>query len=345
MTLDFNVRELDYQKRVKNLDTEAHGVVKSKKNFPVFVENGKEYIFKPLSKTKPLSTPFFAYSEVFWSNIINNYFDPSTPLYKLAICQNYDEDFIGKYHHGTIVESLERQNQQIINLYDLLLNCKDNPLDKKYINACEQDYDYSLIFDTEAMNDERKLGEALAYQILLSILRLDQNYHYENPLFYSENGKVISMTPPIDHEFSTFFMYLDQITLHKIKYEKAIKNIDPDKKINYYLASITTQNIEKIISKYPHVARRFLENLQRLIQDLETKGIKLVDNNYLTPFNSSNFMVGHSRYKDHDEKLAKKLESSIVQHTPDLDTINELINEEIINSCHTLKKVIEQKMD
>ncbi len=62
---DWNVYHYDYYKRSRNLDVIAQGRVKSEKFFPVFLEEGKERIFKPLSKTKPLYTPYFAYSEVF----------------------------------------------------------------------------------------------------------------------------------------------------------------------------------------------------------------------------------------------------------------------------------------
>ena len=64
MEVDFSVKDYDYNLRDGNLDSEAKGVVKSKKNFPYFIEDGKKVIFKPLSRTKPFSTPYFAYSEV-----------------------------------------------------------------------------------------------------------------------------------------------------------------------------------------------------------------------------------------------------------------------------------------
>ena len=96
MTFDWNVYHYDYRNRLRNLTSSAKGVVKSNKFFPVFLEDGKEKVFKPLSKTKPLSTPYFAYSEVYWSTIINKYFDSNTPIYRLAICQNIEDDFENK---------------------------------------------------------------------------------------------------------------------------------------------------------------------------------------------------------------------------------------------------------
>ena len=55
----------NYKDRIRNLEVEAKGEVKSKKHFPVFNIDNKEFIFKPLSKSKPFCTPCFALSEVF----------------------------------------------------------------------------------------------------------------------------------------------------------------------------------------------------------------------------------------------------------------------------------------
>lgn len=110
MQFNWNVYQCDYKNKTKNLTREAQGIVKSKKYFPVFKEQGQEYIFKPLSKTKPFSTPYFAYSEVYWSTIINKYFDKSTPIYRLAIYKNIEDE--KKYHHGTVVKSLEENQKE-----------------------------------------------------------------------------------------------------------------------------------------------------------------------------------------------------------------------------------------
>ena len=61
----------NYAERTGNLKAEAVGVVSGEKHFPVF--EGR-MIFKPLTKSKPLSTPLFAYAEVFWSWVIRTYF-------------------------------------------------------------------------------------------------------------------------------------------------------------------------------------------------------------------------------------------------------------------------------
>lgn len=353
MLFDFNVTQLNYENRIDNLSAMAHGVVKSQKNFPIFLINGQEVIFKPLSKTKPLSTPFFAYSEVFWSTIINHYFDSSAPIYKLAICNNYGAEFESKYHHGTIVESLERPEYKLINLYQIFLKYKDSNIDiTDYINFCEKFYDYAKILDTKIMNDEKGLGEQLAYQILLSILRLDQNYHYENPLYYEEDGQLKSITPPIDHEFSTMFMYLDDLKVNKEKYDSAISQLllrkdenDPFGILRYELFATIPKNIEKIIERYPKVASDFLEKLQSLITDLEISGFKLEDNGYITPFNSSNYMIGHARFKENNESKALELEKTLPQYHVDMDTVNNVVYKETLSTCKILKKQIERRLN
>lgn len=88
MEINYKVKEVDYHNRLRNLDITAQSKVKSDKFFPVFMIDGKERIFKPLSKTKPFTTPYFAYSEVVWSNIIHNFFDNMIPVYELAIIKN-----------------------------------------------------------------------------------------------------------------------------------------------------------------------------------------------------------------------------------------------------------------
>ena len=67
---------------------QSAGIVKCFRAFPVFGND----MFKPLSKTKPLTTPLFGLSEVVWSTIIHDYFNPDTPIYKLAVCEGYEKE-------------------------------------------------------------------------------------------------------------------------------------------------------------------------------------------------------------------------------------------------------------
>ena len=58
----------NYAERTGNLKAEAVGVVSGEKHFPVFEDR---MVFKPLTKSKPFSTPLFACAEVFWSWVID----------------------------------------------------------------------------------------------------------------------------------------------------------------------------------------------------------------------------------------------------------------------------------
>ena len=50
---DYTSKTYNYSKRLGNLTAEAVGVIKGEKHFPVFADR---IIFKPLTKSKPLST-------------------------------------------------------------------------------------------------------------------------------------------------------------------------------------------------------------------------------------------------------------------------------------------------
>ena len=86
-------KKYKYSARSGNLKAEAVGVVKGEKHFPVFEG---DVVFKPLTKSKPLSTPLFAYAEVFWSWVIDAYFMPA-PQYQLAFCEGYEAE-VEKYY-------------------------------------------------------------------------------------------------------------------------------------------------------------------------------------------------------------------------------------------------------
>lgn len=51
------------------------------------------------------------------------------------------------------------------------------------------------------------MAEQLAMQILVSMLKGDQNYHYENIAFVcNKKGEILRLAPMIDHEFSTYIL-------------------------------------------------------------------------------------------------------------------------------------------
>lgn len=335
---DWNVYTYDYQNRIKNLNVQAQSRVKSDKFFPVFLEDGKEKVFKPLSKTKPFSTPFFAYSEVFWSSIINKYFDPRTPVYRLAICNNIEEDLKSKYPFGTIVDSINIPEMEIASLYEVFRDNPDSMVNiNEYFNVCEYFYDYSSIFESKLMIENEQLAKSFAMQVLLSILKIDQNYHYENPLFYKHNGKIIEIAPMIDHEFSTMFLYLDNPFLNKDRFNRGLISLTTD-------SGVLSKNLDVIISKYQDTTMKFLEKLKFFHEDIKNSHLLLENYNYIMPFNSSNFMIGYERYKNKNEEEAKRIEQRTKQYNPDIKDVSDIIYYETLLSSRILEKEIEKRL-
>ncbi len=352
MKFDWNVYYYNYHDRIGNLNSQAQGVVKSNKFFPIFKVDNQDMIFKPLSKTKPLSTPYFAYSEVFWSTIINRYFDNSTPIYRLAICENIEDDFNNKYHHGTIVNFLEKPNERLINLYEVF---RDNPDPNvnisDYINYCERFYSYIDIFESKLMKGNKCLAESLAFQVLLSILKLDQNYHYENVLFRVKDNKINSLAPMIDHEFSTMFLYLDNLIMNKARFNSALKSLTASNNTSdilellwYESFAILSKNLDVIVSRYQEVTVEFLKRLKNFINDFKSEPFILKNYNYLIPFNSDNYKIGHALFKDHDLQEAYRIQQELEQYNPSINDISNIVYEETLISSQILSSEIEKRL-
>lgn len=293
--MDFNIIKLDYNNRIRNLDAESKGEVKSKKYFPVFNIEGREYIFKPLSKSKPFCTPTFALSEVYWSNIINKYFDDKTPIYRLSICENQEEDKYRK--QGTLVPNLVSNDERLVNLLEYFRNNPDKNVDiDKYINYCGQFYDYTSIFNSELIVNNRYLGEQLAKQVLLSILKGDINYHYENVNFIYEGNTLKGLAPSIDHEFSSVFIYPDMggiftFNLRTITDVLNKEEVNKDFDSSWPLTSnkqAILDNINLIAERYPNVVKEFIGGINALLDDINQFEFK-IDENYFYTYSSFDF--------------------------------------------------------
>lgn len=111
-------KKYKYSARSGNLKAEAVGVVKGEKHFPVFEG---DVVFKPLTKSKPLSTPLFAYAEVFWSWVIDAYFMPA-PQYRLAFCEGYEAEVEKYYDYGTVSPMIYNKGEHLLNLLEFFEN-------------------------------------------------------------------------------------------------------------------------------------------------------------------------------------------------------------------------------
>jgi len=320
----FNVIKLNYKDKNRILVTEAHSQVKSKKYFPIYTYNNKKMIFKPLSKTKPLTTPLFAYSEVYWSYIINKYFDSTAPRYYLAISKDIEKENPKYYEKGVLVDSINPNGEKIINLYDYFIDNPEENIDiKDYVNYCMKNYDYTKILLSNFINKNKYIGEEIAYQILLSILRQDQNFHYEN-INFIETENSLSVAPPIDFEFSTPFLYPDQvdkyeyeknkyINLLKINYEEdEIEQIIKKLKLNSNLPLNNTivNNICLIVKLYPNIVLKFIKNCETLLKDLPDINLDDPDN-YIDKLNSDYWEVGHALFKENNFDKYEELKNNI----------------------------------
>lgn len=250
MDIQYDAAHYTYASRTGNLAAESVGVVKGEKHFPVFADG---HIFKPLTKSKPFSTPLFAYAEVFWSAVIDAYFEPA-PLYQLAFCKGYEAETGKNYDYGTAVPLVYGEGEYLLNLLEFFRKYPDEKVDiDQYVNYCEMFYDFTLIFGSAYFQQHQEMAEQLAMQVLISILKGDQNYHYENVAFLcrrtekrseaeacgstethkeaemgayiSEKDEILGLAPMIDHEFSTYYMFPDHFAQHKYAFDELQRSI------------------------------------------------------------------------------------------------------------------------
>lgn len=353
MILNYNVEQYECKNSYRNLMKFSNGVVKCQKFFPVYLNNGIEEIFKPLDKTKPFSSPFFAYSEVFWSTVINTYFDSQAPIYRLAICKGYSEYLPGFHDKGIIVSTVLQEGEELVNLLEYFKQNNDPNVDiNNYINYCMIDYDYTPIFDSKIFKENIEFGRQLALQILLSILKADQNYHYENVSFIFKEGKPIRLAPPIDHEFSTMFMFVDDIEVNKkilSNYRCAILTGDTltEQVIIQLLKNKckTMKNLNLIVDRYEDVVTEFLKSLEFLICDLEKNRYIFEDNEYLFSFNSNNHLADKQIYENNNSEKAQEILSGLQQREINIEEASKLIQEEVLLIAKTLQKNLTQRLE
>lgn len=370
-----SIREYYIENKIRNLDVEAKGTVKSTKYFPVFKELDKERIFKPLSKTKPYSTPLFAYSEVYWSELFNDIYK-DTPVYQLAVCYGLNNEQ-PKYHNkGTIVDNVLNEDEKFINILELFKKYPDKRVNiDDYVNYCEMQYDYSNILKSDFFTIHPKLGEELAKQILCSMVRRDDNFHYENVNFIEKNGKITRIAPMIDMEFSEMFMFPDNKKRHEEKFSMYDEGMGPiftynDKesfeKNNYVFMSMLNsgsiydefdplkfhnlrRNLYTITELYPDMCKQFIDDLQKIRKIVFNKKIEFIPS-YLGMFSSEDWkptrMLLKDGYKETDKKyLAALKKSKEAKSRLDSLEFNERLRKEIIWSIDKLISTMELYFD
>ena len=321
----YKVTHYRYKDRIGNLQAEAVGVISGEKHFPIFPGN---MIFKPLTKSKPFSTPLYAYAEVFWSTVINEYFMPA-PQYELATCEGYESANEKYFDYGTTVPMAYKEGESLLNLLEFFRKYPDKKVNiDNYVNYCQMFYDYREIFEADFFQQRKDLAEQLAMQMLLSVLKGDQNYHYENVAFLcNKDGEIISLAPMLDHEFSTYFMFPDDISRHVywlMELSKSIrgwevqpgeydnfKNLE-ERKLMEKSATCIHKNLLYIKEHYSQVTAEFLDKAEKLKAALREnpKDFLLPGNpEYPDCVDSSAWLIGKARYKEKDEEKAKDYEA------------------------------------
>lgn len=348
----FNPIYLDIKDKYRNLDVEASGKVKSQKHFPVFLRNGKEYIFKPLSRTKPFITPLYAFAECYWSNFINKFFCSDTPIYSLAIVNGLSKEEPKYYDAGTLVPSTITKDEKLVNLLEYFRAFPDEEVDiDNYINYCMTYYDYSKILKV-LFRRNKKFGREVAEQVLLSILRGDYNFHYENVNFISENGVIKKVNPPIDFEFSAMFLFPDSEETHKEYYFSYLYLLRLYSKEEHTIFKFNAdtfndpkllrpeiiKNIITIIKLYPDLVKDFLSKLEYFA--LGVKDLDISDeSNFITPLNSGSWQIGDA-IKNGELDKAEELKKTIKLVNIPKEEIFTRIKEEVLLMAKTLERIL-----
>jgi hypothetical protein len=345
----YHVNNIEYKNKDSLMIYKNFGKVESTKIFPVFCDK----LFKPLSKTKPLTTPLFAYSEVFWSYYVQKYFEHKAFRYSLAKCPDIEDEIEKAYPIGTLVPKANKENQKLVNLLEYFKKYPDSNVDiDNYINYCEKIYDYTDILKAKIFQERDDLRHSLENQILLSILKQDENFHYENISFIVEDDKILELCPTLDSEFSLMFLYPDnQLKLQKSKnrhnnslslyfssnsiealFEKSIQKEYAD-----FSNKVSLKNCKEIIRKDTYIVQEFLKKLDLFIEDISTTDILFYNDNFFDKLSSDAWLIGYSRYKDKNEKQAQEFENSITYNLIDEKNFNISLKEHCLESAKNLK--------
>ena len=372
--LNFPIYVTDYKDKEYILNTKSKGKVESTKYFPVFEFDNHEYIFKPLSKTKPLLTPLFAYSEVYWSYLINKYIDSSTPIYKLAICKGIANEQEKYQDKGTLVPNILGEDERLINLLELYRKYHDSLVDiDDYINYCEVQYDYENILNSAFFEERKDLRAKLCLQILCSVLRRDANFHYENISFVEKDGKIVDIAPMIDMEFSEMFLYPDYKEKHESRFSLYDEGMSPifkydnnqsfeenyeafksrivdgsvyDKVDRYHFSNLL-KNLKTIVRLHPEVVKEFLERIKEMRKEIEEININF-DKEFVGLFSSDDYKLGIMKIKekkDENDLEYQNLQSKIIKISIDKDEFNERLKREVLWSIDKLTYILNILLD
>ena len=356
-TINWDPQIYNYAERTGNLKAEAVGVVSGEKHFPVF--EGR-MVFKPLTKSKPLSTPLFAYAEVFWSWVIDAYFIPA-PQYQLALCRGYEAECGKYYDYGTVSPMIYEEGEHLLNLLEFFRAYPDDKVQiDDYLNYCQMFYDYTEILEADYFQKNREIAENLAMQILISVLKGDQNYHYENIAFVcNASGQILRLAPMIDHEFSTYFMFPDNIQRHtywldELKRSIEGKSVRPEEYKDSQMKKNAADGKEcNLPVPKSHLHQRALSGSHSHLSGkrkqtetrsfAETRKLFYSESQRLSGLCQLRcYLIGKARYKDHDEEKAAAYEKQYGREGKEIsfDLMNCLINYEVQEIIEQMERIL-----
>lgn len=367
----FEITELNIKDKKGNLNKETSSKVSSTKYFPIFDIAGKERLFKPLSKTKPFSTPLFSYSEVYWSYLINKYIDKDTPVYSLAYCKGLSSEQPKYYEKGCLVDNILSKDEELINIYELFERYKDPLVNiSDYTNYCEVQYDYTAILNSAFFTKNKELRKELVKQILCSVLRRDANYHYENISLVIKENTITRVAPIIDVEFSEMFMYPDLKERHKMRFSRYDEGMAPLFSYNEDLSyeenrlifitklvegtiydqydschfSNLLKNLRVIVALEPLVVKDFLNKIEAMKEEVKYIDIQF-DAEFLGEFSSKDWEATRMLYKDgklptDKEYLVKKRKAEESRIIIDENDFNETLKKEVLWNIEKLSQVL-----
>ena len=272
---------------------------------------------------------------------------------------------------GCIVDNILKEDEYLVNLLEFFRKYPDDLVNiDDYVNYCEMQYDYTPILNSTFFKSNKDFGTKLSEQILCSILRRDDNYHYENVSLVFKDGKPIMLAPIIDLEFSQMFMYPDELKTHERKFSAYDEGMQPiftydnnksyEENIRMFLRKINEgsvydnfnlsknylimRNINTIVSLYPDVAIEFIRKINLMKNEAENLNIDF-NSDFLGNFSSSDWEPSRMIFKECKKEtdieyiLAKK-RAEEKRITLAENKFNERLKKEVIWSIDKLTNTI-----
>ena len=162
------------------------------------------------------------------------------------------------------------------------------------------------------------------------------------PNIISKDERLLKLAPPIDHEFSVYFLYPDINILTKTNVE-TFKNVLETEEVSKEFGApfisnkqAILDNINIIVERYPNVVKSFINNLDDFINDVSNLNFT-IDKEYLYPFSSFDY---EDFKNDHYFSNIFKLEKN--------NKIDDKYTEEVLGYIYdtsiSLRKILNKKL-